>query len=69
MKVANTHDIAKRAAAVAAELKDKEKEIASLKDEINAFKTSGIIAGAVDVDGVQLIVYCAGEETADSLRL
>lgn len=68
LKVSNTHDIAKRAAAVAAELKDKEKEIAGLKDEINAFKTSGIIAGAVDVEGVQLIVYCAGEETADSLR-
>ena len=68
LKVSNTHDIAKRAAAVAAELKDREKEIAGLKDEINAFKTSGIIAGAIDVDGVKLVVYCAGEETADSLR-
>lgn len=68
LKTANTHDIAKRAATVAAELKDREKEIAGLKDEINAFKTSGIIAGAIDVDGVKLVVYCAGEETADSLR-
>lgn len=68
LKVANSHDIAKRAAAVTVELKDREKEIARLKEEINAFKTSGIIAGAIDVGGVKLVVYCAGEETADSLR-
>lgn len=68
LKVANSHDIAKRASAVAAELKDKEKEIARLKEEINGFKTSGIIAGAIDVDGVKLVVYSAGEEGADSLR-
>nr|MDE5994002.1 alanine--tRNA ligase [Oscillospiraceae bacterium] len=68
MKLANPADIAKRAAAMAGELKDKEKEIVKLKDEINAFKTSGIIAGAIDVEGVKLVVYCAGEESADSLR-
>lgn len=68
MKLANPADIAKRAAAMASELKDKEKEIVKLKDEINAFKTSGIIAGAIDVEGVKLVVYCAGEESSDSLR-
>ncbi|MCH5169666.1 MAG: alanine--tRNA ligase [Oscillospiraceae bacterium] len=68
MKLANTADIAKRAAAVASELKDKEKEIAKLKDEINAFKTSEFASNAVDVDGVKLVVYCAGEESADSLK-
>ncbi|MCH5189844.1 MAG: alanine--tRNA ligase [Oscillospiraceae bacterium] len=68
MKLANTADIAKRAAAVASELKDKEKEIAKLKDEINAFKTSEFASNAVDVYGVKLVVYCAGEEAADSLK-
>ena len=68
LKASNPRDIAKRAEAVSAELKEKEKEIIKLKDEINSFKTSGIIAGAIDVKGVKLVVYSAGEETADSLR-
>ena len=68
MKLGNTADIAKRAAAMTGELKDKEKEIAKLKDEINAFKTSEFASNAVDVNGVKLVVYCAGEESADSLK-
>lgn len=68
IKSANIHDIARRAAAVAAELKEKDREIDKLKNEINSFKTSGLMACAVDVDGIQLAVFNAGEESADTLR-
>lgn len=68
LKVGNASALTQKVAAVAAELKAKDKEIEKLKDEINSFKTAGILAGAVDVNGVQLVVYNAGEESADSLR-
>ena len=53
---------------MANDLKGKEKEIEKLKAEINSFKTAGIMAGAVDVNGVQLVVYYAGELDANGLR-
>ncbi len=68
LKVGNASALTQKVAAVAAELKAKDKEIERLKAEINAFKTAGIMAGAVDVNGVQLVVYNAGEESADGLR-
>ncbi len=68
LKVGNASALTQKVAAVAAELKAKDKEIEKLKAEINTFKTAGIMAGAVDVNGVQLVVYNAGEESADSLR-
>lgn len=67
-KVGNASALTQKAVSVVAELKAKEKEIEKLKAEINSFKTAGIMAGAVDVNGVQLVVYNAGEEGADSLR-
>lgn len=67
-KVGNVSALVQKAVAIANELKAKEKEIASLKAEINSFKTAGIMAGAVDVNGVQLVVYYAGELDANSLR-
>ena len=68
LKSAALQDIARRASAVAAEIKEKDREIEKLKNEINAFKTEGLMTCAVDVDGVQLIVYNAGEESANALR-
>ena len=68
LKVGNVSALPQKAVATANEIKAKDKEIASLKAEINSFKTAGLMAGAVDVNGVQLIVYYAGEEGADALR-
>ncbi len=68
LKVGNVSALSSKAVAVANDLKAKEKEIEKLKAEINSFKTAGIMAGAVDVDGVQLVVYYAGEQDANSLR-
>ena len=67
-KVGNVSALPTKAVAVANDLKAKEKEIEKLKAEINSFKTAGIMAGAVDVNGVQLVVYYAGELDANSLR-
>ena len=67
-KVGNVSALPQKAVAVANDLKAKEKEIEKLKAEINSFKTAGIMAGAVDVKGVQLVVYYAGELDANSLR-
>lgn len=68
LKVANPQDLVRRATALAAELKEKDRELQKLQSEINSMKTAGLMAGAVDVNGVQLIVYYAGEEGADALR-
>ena len=68
LKVGNVSALPTKAVAVANDLKAKEKEIEKLKAEINSFKTAGIMAGAVDVNGVQLVVYYAGEADANSLR-
>lgn len=68
LKVANPQDLVRRATAVAAELKEKDREIQKLQAEINNIKTAGLMAGAVDVNGVQLVVYYAGEAGADALR-
>ena len=67
-KVGNVSALPQKAVAVANDLKAKDKEIASLKAEINSFKTAGIMAGAVDVNGIQLVVYYAGELDANGLR-
>ncbi len=67
-KVGNVSALPQKAVAVANDLKAKDKEIASLKAEINSFKTAGIMAGAVDVKGVQLVVYYGGELDANGLR-
>ena len=68
LKVGNVSALPTKAVAIANDLKAKEKEIEKLKAEINSFKTAGIMAGAVDVNGVQLVVYYAGEADANSLR-
>lgn len=68
LKVANSQDVAKKAFSVASELKEKEKEISRLQGEINTIKTAGLMAGAVDVNGLQLVVYYAGEENSNGLR-
>ncbi len=67
-KVGNVSALPQKAVAVANDLKAKDKEIANLKAEINSFKTSGLMAGAIDIDGIQLVVYYAGEEDANGLR-
>lgn len=68
LKVANVHDVAHRAAAVTAEIKEKDREIAKLQSEINSYKTEGLMSKAQQVGGLKLIVFNAGEESADAIR-
>ncbi len=68
LKVGNTSALVTKAVAVANDLKAKDREIEKLKSEINSFKTAGLMAGAIDVNGVQLVIYYAGESDADGLR-
>ena len=68
LKANAPQELPARAEAVAAELKALEKEVERLQGELNTYKTAGLLAGAVDVDGVKLIVYYAGDETAENLR-
>ena len=67
-KVGNVSALPQKAVAIANELKAKEKEIATLKAEINSFKTADIMSGAIDVNGVKLVVFDGGELDANSLR-
>ncbi len=67
-KVGNVSALPQKAQSIANDLKAKDKEISTLKAEINSFKTAGIMSGAVDVNGVQLVVYYGGELDANGLR-
>ncbi len=67
-KVGNVSALPQKAVAIANDLKAKDKEIAALKAEINSFKTADIMSDAVDVNGVKLVVFYAGELDANGLR-
>ena len=68
LKLTNYHELASRAAALSAELKEKEREIASLEAEIAASKTADLMKDAKQIGGVRLITADIGEAGADALR-
>lgn len=68
LKLTNYHELASRAAALSAELKEKEREIASLEAEIAASKTADIMKDAKQIGGVRLVTADIGEAGADALR-
>ena len=68
LKLTNYHELASRAAALSAELKEKEREIASLDAEIAASKTADLMKDAKQIGGVRLVTADIGEAGADALR-
>ncbi len=68
LKLTNYHELASRAAALSAELKEKEREIASLEAEIAASKTADLMKDAKQISGVRLVTADIGEAGADALR-
>lgn len=68
LKLTNYHELASRAAALSAELKEKEREIASLEAEIAASKTADLMKDAKQIGGVRLVTADIGEAGADALR-
>ncbi|MBQ4338188.1 MAG: alanine--tRNA ligase [Clostridia bacterium] len=55
MKLANVSELDKKANALMADLKAKEKEIEQLRAELSQLKTGDLMSGAVDLGGVTLI--------------
>ena len=68
LKLTNYHELASRAAALSAELKEKEREIASLEAEIAASKTADLMKDAKQIGDVRLVTADIGEAGADALR-
>ncbi len=68
LKLANVNELAKKASAVANELKDKEKELADIKAEISKAKAGEIFDNFVQVGNVKLIAADMGESDANALR-
>lgn len=68
LKLTNYHELASRAAALSAELKEKEREISSLETEIAASKTADLMKDAKQIGGVRLVTADIGEAGADALR-
>lgn len=68
LKLDNTSALAERAVSVAAELKEKDREIEKLKAEIAANKTGDLLSKAVDVNGVKVACVDLGESEAGEVR-
>ena len=68
LKLGNTSALAERAVSVAAELKEKDREIEKLKAEIAAGKTGDLLSKAVDVNGVKVACVDLGESEAGEVR-
>ena len=56
MKLANVSELDKKANALMADLKAKDKEIEQLRAELSQLKTGDLMGNAVDVNGVSLVV-------------
>ncbi len=68
MKLANSKDLATKAAALSAELKAKEKELNDLKAEISKAKAGDLFKNQIDLGAVKLITAALGEADANALR-
>lgn len=68
LKLTNYHELASRAAALSAELKEKEREISSLEAEIATSKTADLMKDAKQIGGVRLVTADIGEAGAAALR-
>ena len=68
LKIGNAAELAKRAAAIAAELRAKDKEIERLKAELAKGQTAGMLDNAAEVKGLKLVAASVGEATVEELR-
>ncbi len=68
MKLGNVHELAQKAAAMTAELKEKEKEIAALSAQLTDLKSADLFAEAKPVGAVRLVTAAVENMTADELR-
>ena len=68
MKLGNVHELAQKAAAMTAELKEKEKEIAALSAQLTELKSADLFADAKAVGAVRLVTAAVENMNADELR-
>ncbi len=68
MKLANTKDLAAKAASLSNDLKAKEKELNDLKAEISKAKAGDLFKNQIDLGAVKLITATLGEADANALR-
>ncbi len=68
LKVANTHELASRAAALMAELKAAQKELEAMKMQQADMKARGLFENAKEVDGVKIFSMYLTGTAADALR-
>ncbi len=68
MKLANTKDLATKAASLSNDLKAKEKELNDLKAEISKAKAGDLFKNQIDLGAVKLITATLGEADANALR-
>ncbi len=68
MKVGNVHDLEHKAAALMADLKEKEKEIASLSAQLTDLKSADLFSDAKAVGAVRLITAAVEDMSSDDIR-
>lgn len=68
LKTANIRELDRRAAAVMAELKEKEREIESLSAQLSKMKADGLLNKAVEFCGIKLITGVLDVTAPDALR-
>ena len=68
LKLGNANELKTKAVSVAAELKQKEKEIEQLKAQIAASQSASLLEKAVTVNGIRIIAAEIGEGGAEKVR-
>ncbi|MBP9988688.1 MAG: alanine--tRNA ligase [Ruminococcus sp.] len=68
LKAANASDIDKKAASLANEVREKDREINELTTELTNMRSGSMFDNAVEVDGLKVIAVNAGEISVDELR-
>ncbi len=68
MKLGNVSEIDRKAASMAAEIKEKEKEIAALSSQLTDLKSADIFAAPEAVGAVKLVIARVEDMSADDIR-
>ncbi len=68
LKITNSSDVAKKATALMAEIKQKDDEIKELTAQLTELRSGNMFDNATDVNGISLITANAGEVSVDELR-
>ena len=68
MKLGNVNELERKATAIVAEIKEKEREIASLSAQLTDLKSADIVSAPEQIGAVKLIIARAEDMSADDIR-